>query len=134
MLDVFKFHRILIKIQNIMSTKKLSKKTQSYATSGIVMGNSFYKLANECKQYVTCDTVRISKPLEYGEMFLIIGFNRNTKEDVGQWTNQDGELIDFDYVQESCIAAGKTKDELIDSAKEYERLCGITWEEYFNEL
>jgi len=117
-----------------MNTEKDSKKTQGYVISRIGMGSAFSELADECKKYVTCDTARISKPLEDGKMFLIIGFNRNTKEDEEQWVNQDGERIDFDYVQESCIAAGKTKDKLIDSAKEYERLCGITWEEYFNEL
>ena len=117
-----------------MSTKKHSKEPQGNAVSRIVMGSAFSELADECKQYVTCDTARISKPLENGKMFLIIGFNRNTKEDEGQWVNQDGERIDFDYVQESCIASGHTKEELIASTKEYERLCGMTWEEYFAEL
>lgn len=91
------------------------------------------KLAQECKQYITCDTARISKPLENGKMFLIIGFNRNTKEDDGQWY-KNNDKIDFDYIQESCIASGYTKQELIDSTKEYARLSSMTWEEYFNEL
>lgn len=116
-----------------MSTKKLSK-AQGNAVSRIVMGSAFSELAEECKQYVTCDTARISKPLEDGKMFLIIGFNRNTKEDEGQWVHQDGERRDWDYVQESVIASGFTEKELIDSTKEYERLCGMTWEEYFNDL
>lgn len=109
-----------------MNTKKLSKELPS---------GDFSELAEECKQYVTCDTARISKPLEDGKMFLIVGFNRSTKEDKGgQWVNQNGDRIDFDYVQESCVASGYTKEELIASAKEYERLCGLTWEEYFDEL
>jgi len=117
-----------------MSTKKLSKEPQGNAVSRIVMRSTFSELAEECKRYVTCDTARISKPLEDGKMFLIIGFNRNTKEDEGRWVNQDGERIDFDYVQESCVASGHAKEELIASTKEYERLCGMTREEYFAEL
>ncbi len=109
-------------------------KNKGNAVSRIVMGSAFQKLATECKRYVTCDTARISKPLEDGKMFLIIGFNRNTKEDDGQWINQDGERKDFDYVQESVIASGTNRIELIKATKEYERLCGITWEEYFAEL
>lgn len=96
--------------------------------------NSFNELAKECMKHVKCDTARISKPLKDGKMFLIIGFNRNTKNDEGQWVNENGEAFYFDYVQESCVASGHCADELIDSAKEYQRLCGITWEEYFAEL
>lgn len=92
------------------------------------------KLAKECMKYVTCDTARISMPMD--TMFLIIGFNRNTKDDTdgGVWVNQDGDRIDFDYVQESTAGIGKTRKELIDSAKEYQRLCGLTWDQYFKEL
>jgi hypothetical protein len=87
----------------------------------------------ECRKIIKCDTARISKPCE--TMFLIIGFNRNTKDDEGRvWVNQDNKRIDFDYVQESVVASGKTSKELIASAKEYQRICGITWEQYFREL
>jgi len=110
-----------------MNIKSVSKKNKGNDVSRIVIGSDFYELAEECKQYVTCDTARISKPLKYGNMFLIIGFNRNTKEDEWQWVNQDGERIDFDYVHESCIASGYTKEELILSTKEYERLCGLNY-------
>ena len=102
--------------------------------SRINIDNSLSDLAKECMNYVKCDTARISKPLKEGKMFLIIGFNRNTKQDEGEWINNDGERFDFDYVQESCVASGYSINELIDSTKEYQRLCGITWEEYFKEL
>ncbi len=93
----------------------------------------FEKLIAQCREIIKCDTARISKPCE--TMFLIIGFNRNTKDDIGEvWINQDNKRIDFDYVQESVVASGKTSKELIASAKEYQRLCGITWEQYFKEL
>ena len=81
-------------------------------------------------KHVKCDTARISKPCD--KMYLIIGFNRNTKDDEGVWVNQNNQRIDFDYVQESVVASGHTKKELIESTKEYQRLCGITWEQYFS--
>lgn len=115
-----------------MSTE--NSKTKKPCNIDIVNGSAFSELADECKQYVTCDTARISKPLDDGKMFLIVGFNRSTKDDEGQWVDQDGERIDFDYVLESCIASGHTKEELIASTKEYVKLCGMTWEEYFADL
>ncbi len=98
------------------------------------MDNDYQELVKKCRDIITCDTARISKPLSNGKMFLIIGFTRNTKEDHGQWVNQNGERMDFDYVYESVIASGYTDEELIDSTKEYLRLCGTTWEEYFSDL
>jgi hypothetical protein len=83
-------------------------------------------------KFVKCDTARISKPFE--KMYLIIGFNRNTKDDEGVWVNNDNKIIDFDYMQEYVVASGHTKKELIESTKEYQRLLGITWEQYFHEL
>jgi hypothetical protein len=95
---------------------------------------NYDKLIQDCREIVKCDTARISKPLEKGKMYLIIGFNRNTADDKqNQWTNQDGERIDFNYVEERVIASGKTKKELIENTREYQRLCGITWEQYFKE-
>ena len=88
-------------------------------------------LLEECRKIIKCDTARISRPL--GRMFLIIGFNRNTKDDEGQWL-KNGDPIDFDYVQESCVASGNNPEELIADVKEYKRLCGISWEEYLKEL
>jgi len=87
-------------------------------------------ILNECREYIKCDTARISKPGD--KMFFIIGFNRNTKDDEGMWVNEHNERIDFDYVEEHVVASGQTKDELIESIKEYVRLSDMTWEEYFN--
>jgi hypothetical protein len=74
------------------------------------------------------DTARISK-FESGQMFLIIGFKRNTKDDHGHWY-KNGKPIHFDYVAEHCVASGKTMRELEASAREYKRLQSITMEEY----
>ncbi len=90
------------------------------------------ELIKECRRIVKCDTARISNPLNK-RMFFIIGFNRSTKNDEGQWL-KNGELIDFDYINESVIASGCTDKELIESVKEYKRLCDISWEEYFEEI
>ena len=91
----------------------------------------YSELINKCKEIVKCDAARIIKPLD--RMFLIIGFNRNTKDDSGQFI-KNGEPFDFDYVQETVIASGDTNEELIANVKEYQRLCGITWEQYLAEL
>lgn len=99
-------------------------KDAANAKPGVSGSSALNRIAAECRKYVKCDAARISKPLDI--MFLIIGFNRNTKDDDGVWVNQDNERIDFDYVQESVVANGRTKKELIESAKEYQRLCGIT--------
>jgi hypothetical protein len=75
-----------------------------------------------------CDTARISKPR--GKLFLIIGHNRNTRDDAGRWF-KNGEPIHFDYVKEKVIASGDTPDELMESAKEYKRLLRMSRADYF---
>lgn len=113
---------------------KMSKKTRTKALeqSATIGSSSLDKLAKECMKYVKCDTARISKP--GNTMYLIIGFNRNTTDDEGVWITQDNKRIDFDYIHESIVANGVTKKELIKSAKEYQQHCGITWEQYFQDL
>ncbi len=90
------------------------------------------KLSAKCKEIIECDTARISKVCD--TLFLIIGFNRNTKDDPGQWVkiheNGTRENRDWDYVQEHVVASGKTEKELISSTEEYKRLCGMTMTEY----
>ena len=88
-------------------------------------------IIEKCREIIKCDTARISQPC--GRMFFIIGFNRNTKDDEGQWV-KNGMPYDFEYVQETVIASGETESELIASVAEYNRLCGITWEQYFKEI
>ena len=93
------------------------------------------ELSSKCMKIIECDTARISKAGD--KLFLIIGFNHNTKDDSGQWMqiHEDGtkENRDWDYVHEQCVASGKTEKELIQSAKEYQRLCGMTMTEYLTE-
>lgn len=101
------------------------------------MGTTAYdylELVKKCREVVKCDTARISRPLEKGKMYLIIGFNRNTKDDEGQYIDENGVRKDFNYVQESVVASGFTEEELITSVKEYVRLSGMTWEDYIHEL
>ena len=90
-------------------------------------------LIEKCRKIVECDTARISQPLKDGKMFFIIGFNRNTKDNEGQWL-KNGEPFDFDYTEEHTVASGYTEKELIKDVKKYKRLCGMTWEQYFKEL
>jgi hypothetical protein len=89
------------------------------------------KIAKRCKKYIKCDTARISMPQH--KMYLIIGFNRNTKDD-GYVRFLDGKQVEYNYVYEKTVASGATEEELIASAKEYQRLCSVTWEQYFEEI
>ena len=90
------------------------------------------ELSSKCMKIIECDTARISKVCD--TLFLIIGFNRNTKDDPGQWVeikeNGTRENRDWDYINENTVASGKTEKELISSAEEYKRLCGMTMTEY----
>jgi hypothetical protein len=91
------------------------------------------KIAERCKEYIECDTARISRPVD--EMYLIIGFNHSTKDLDCKYRLLNGERVDYDYVHEiTTIVSGYTEEELIVSAKEYQRLCKLTWEEHFEEL
>jgi len=89
------------------------------------------KLIKKCRDIIECDAARISYPGD--TLFLIIGFNRNTKQDEGQWFNNE-KRIDFDYVQEKVVASGKTEEELLSSVKEYACLLKMSMKEYFSEL
>ena len=91
-------------------------------------------LSSKCMKIIECDTARISMP--GGELFLIIGFNRNTKDDPGQWCKDAcgmEPVNDWDYVEEKVVASGQTEYELIKSAEEYKKLCGITILEYLKQ-
>ncbi len=93
------------------------------------------KLIAKCREIIECDTARIRK-YDDGKMFLIIGFNRNTKYDPGQWCSDafgKEPVPDWDYVAEKVVASGRTKRELIESAEKYKRLCGMTIFEYLTE-
>lgn len=86
---------------------------------------------------VECDTARIRKFELDGMLFLIIGFNRNTKDDPGQWCSDalgENPIPDWDYVEEKVVASGYTELGLIESAKEYKRLCGLKMSEYLTEV
>jgi hypothetical protein len=86
------------------------------------------------KEQFKCDTARIS--VASRKMYLIIGWNRNTKDIPGQWYEfVNGKSIprDLDYIEEKTIASGYTATELIESANEYEKLSVMTWEQFFND-
>lgn len=78
-----------------------------------------------------CDTARISSFPD--RSFLIIGHKMDTRNDrTGQWY-RNGEPYDFEYVDETVIASGKTAKELLASMKEYKRLSGMTMTDYIKE-
>ena len=88
--------------------------------------NDFKEIIKKARVIIEFDVARISKTM--GRMSLIIGFKKNTKNDVGQWI-KNGEPINFDYVDEKIIASGDTEEELIESVREYKRPCNMSWEE-----
>jgi hypothetical protein len=98
----------------------------------ISLNKDYSEIARECMKLIECDTARIVSP--QNKMYLIIGFNKNTKDDPGQWIDQKGERRDFKYIQEQVIASGITSEELLNSVREYNRLKKISWEEYLKEI
>jgi len=89
------------------------------------------EIARECLKYIKADTARISKPRE--TMYLIIGLNRNTVNRKNSWVDLNGKRLDFNYVEESVIASGRTPSELIESTKEYRRLCELSMHDYLRQ-
>lgn len=97
------------------------------------MKNNFDEIIKECIEIIPCDTARIS--YLSGTMFLVIGFKRNTKEDKDTLAiNEKGEVIHYDYFKEQLVTSGETKEQLLESLKEYQRISKLTGEEYFKEL
>ncbi len=85
-------------------------------------------LSSKCMEIVECDVARI-RQFQDGKMFLIIGFNRNTKDDPGE-TLINGKAVDYDYIDENVVASGETESELIESARRYKKLYGMTMLEF----
>lgn len=52
------------------------------------------------------DTARVVKTIG-GKLFLIIGNKKDTRDNVGQWY-ANNMPINFDYLEEKCVASGHT--------------------------
>lgn len=63
-------------------------------------------------------------------MFLVIGFRRNTRQDQGSWIDQRGRRVDWDYLNERCVASGLNLSELVESARKYRGYRGMTALDY----
>ena len=86
----------------------------------------------KAKELFKCETARIES--YQGAMFLIIGEIRNTKDDPGFWTDENGErLDDWDYLHEICVASGIDIESLEKDMIYYKRLSEMSWEDYFKE-
>lgn len=81
------------------------------------------------KEMFECDVTEVRKITD--TWFLILGWNRNTKEDKGIQSFRNGEPFDFAYVERHCVASGKNLRELRKSAELYKELTGISWKDYF---
>lgn len=79
-----------------------------------------------------CDVGRITRPC--GVLFFIMGKKRSTKEPgFGQW-KRNGVDVDFDFVEEACVASGNNLKELWSSIEHYHKLSKITTEELLQSL
>lgn len=76
-----------------------------------------------------CDTARISSAS--GTLFLTLGWNERSE---GEWCDQDGHAMNFDYVREKVVASGATLRELTASARDYKKIQAMTWSDYFREV
>jgi hypothetical protein len=82
--------------------------------------------------FPNADEARISTPA--GKMFLVLGYKRHTKDDPGQWVDQDGNALDWEHLHEETVASGETEEELVSSAKHHKRLQGMKWSDFFREI
>lgn len=64
-----------------------------------------------------CDEARITSPC--GTHFLILGWKARSE---GEWRDQNGKPVNFDYLREQVVASGKTLRKLWQSVKHYKRL------------
>lgn len=70
------------------------------------------------RMFPDADSVRIVTP--NGKLFLILGKERNTRDDVGgTWHDSQGRVKHFDYMQETTVASGETLERLVESAEFY---------------
>lgn len=67
-----------------------------------------------------CDAARIADPC--GNLFLILGWKRRSE---GEWFDEKGNPVNFDYLHENVVAHGTNMRELDASAREYKRLLTI---------
>jgi hypothetical protein len=84
-------------------------------------------------QLLKADTARISCPIS-PHMFLIIGFNRNSRDDKHQWLDQDGLEIYYEYIDEQTVASGDTKENLIKSIESYKKALETLIEKFLQEV
>ena len=101
------------------------------------LANTMEDIINKTIKLLHCDTARIvttrkNQYLINEKMFMVIGYNQNTKNEIS-WTSnnsnisgsqwfKNGESYDFDYVKENVIANGRNYEELWESIKEYKEL------------
>ncbi len=69
-----------------------------------------------------------------GTYFLILGWNRNTRQEMTAQWYKDGQPMHFDYVEQKVVASGRSLKELRASAREYKRLTQMTMEQYLKEV
>lgn len=98
---------------------------------------SLEEVAQECLKYFgkksrKPDSARIIKPCE--TMYLIVGYRQNIKNNYTKWINRKGEEVNFRYEETHIVAHGKTKKELIESVKEYQRISKLDTVDYLKEL
>ncbi len=73
----------------------------------------------------------------YDRAYLTLGVFKSTADQPGYWAEvRDGKIrrIDFTYLERRVVASGSTRELFMASAREYERLSGMTMMDYLVEL
>lgn len=95
------------------------------------------ELCASFREMFGCDQARISTPC--GKLFLILGWEENTAAqrerdpNCGQWYDECGNPVDFNYIREEVVASGHSAEELKASAAYYKRLLSLSWGDYFRD-
>jgi hypothetical protein len=76
------------------------------------------QLIEKAKKLLPCDSARIVDFEHTTRLFLIVGWNRHSKN---EWS-KNNEPVEFDYLEERTVANGLSLQELRDSFAYYLRL------------
>ena len=72
-----------------------------------------------------CDNARIVHPIGSEMLYLVIGYNLSTQNDTTTlFYDENGNSRAFPFIEEHCVASGRSVAELLAGAKRYKKLCG----------
>jgi len=84
----------------------------------------------KAKRIFKCDSARIIEFDHTPRKFLVIGFKRRSE---GEWQKHDADGVhpmNFDYLQETTVGIGDTWEKLLENAKWFKSLEGMSMTEF----